>query len=142
MNQNILRGGAIILSKNKPELIAILYRHNRRDWSFPKGHLEKRENFFQAMKREIREETGLRVKPLAKLPDLKYIKIKDKRPVFMKVYLVASLGDSTIKTEHKKDKVKWVRFNKVSSHLTYKSLKDYYKKVFPTVKKFVGKMKI
>lgn len=136
MKLNILRAGAIILSKNNPENIAILYRRNRHDWSFPKGHLNKGENFFQAMKREIFEETGLRVKPLRKLPNLRYIKIKDKKPVFMKVYLVASLDDSAINPENKGDKVKWVKLNKVINQLTYDSLKRYFRKVLPIVKKY------
>ena len=58
----VQKAGAIIISKENPELIALLYRSREDDWSFPKGHVEKGESFIKTAQREIKEETGLFVR--------------------------------------------------------------------------------
>ncbi len=53
--------GAIIIKKNKVLL------HHRTDydmWDLPSGGMEKGETIIQALKREIKEETGLKIKPI------------------------------------------------------------------------------
>jgi len=53
--------GAIITKKNKVLL------HHRMDydmWDLPFGGMEKGETIIQALKREVKEETGLKIKPI------------------------------------------------------------------------------
>jgi mRNA-decapping enzyme subunit 2 len=49
--------GVILISKNSTILIVKGRKMNK--WSFPKGHLEPREDPFHCAIREIREETGI-----------------------------------------------------------------------------------
>ncbi len=55
--------GAVIYRRNEGRVEVLLIRHkNGGHWAFPKGHVEKQETEKETAKREIREETGLKVK--------------------------------------------------------------------------------
>lgn len=55
--------GAVIYRKEKGETEVLLIQHkNGGHWAFPKGHVEKKETEEETALREIREETGLKVK--------------------------------------------------------------------------------
>lgn len=71
------KADAIILNKSNDSIL-LLYRGNKSDWSFPKGHIEEGENDLDAIIRETKEETGLNVDVIKKLPDLEYKTIKMK----------------------------------------------------------------
>lgn len=45
--------------------VALIHRPRYDDWSFPKGKLDPGEGYVQAAVREVREETGLEIEPLA-----------------------------------------------------------------------------
>ncbi len=123
----IQKAGAIILSPQEPRSIALLYRGKQKDWSFPKGHIEDGENIFEAMEREVKEETGLNVSVIEKLPNLSY-KNSDESMVNLFMFLVQSSGNET-KTENEDDQIHWVPINEVYDKLSYDNLKDYYKKI-------------
>ena len=55
--------GAVVFRKREGEPQILLIRHqNGGHWAFPKGHVEKKETEEETALREIREETGLKVK--------------------------------------------------------------------------------
>lgn len=55
--------GAVVYRKKKGGMEILLIRHkNGGHWAFPKGHVEKGETDEETALREIREETGLKVK--------------------------------------------------------------------------------
>ncbi len=55
--------GAVIYRKHEGETEILIIRHkNGGHWAFPKGHVEKKETEEETALREIREETGLKVK--------------------------------------------------------------------------------
>lgn len=55
--------GAVVFRKRDGETQILLIRHeNGGHWAFPKGHVEKKETEEETALREIREETGLKVK--------------------------------------------------------------------------------
>ena len=119
-------------SKNKDN-IALLYRSQQNDWSFPKGHVDQGENATQTMIREIKEETGLTVRIIKILPDLEYINNNDGMAIYMNMFLVVSLDDSELKLEFEKDDIQWIPYNKVVEKLSYDNLKDYFKSVLPII---------
>ncbi len=55
--------GAVVFRKKEgePQILLICHR-NGGHWAFPKGHVEKKETEEETALREIREETGLKVK--------------------------------------------------------------------------------
>jgi 8-oxo-dGTP pyrophosphatase MutT (NUDIX family) len=72
-----LKSGAIILSNDSTKIL-LVYRGKEADWSFPKGHIEENEIPVDAMKREVKEETGLEVSPvITELAPIEYIDSKN-----------------------------------------------------------------
>ena len=57
-----LKAGSILVNK-KTKKIALVYRRDIGEYSFPKGHLEKGETFDEAMIREAKEELGIEINP-------------------------------------------------------------------------------
>jgi 8-oxo-dGTP pyrophosphatase MutT (NUDIX family) len=128
------KAGAIILSKNDENKIALLYRGKQNDWSFPKGHIENGEYPTSAMIREIKEETGLLVKILCELPDMHYTH-PDGSAISIKMFLVQSEDDALLRPELEADAVKWVPMNEVPSTLSHDNLREYFEKVSRLIKK-------
>lgn len=55
--------GALVLRKQEDTLYIVLLRHRfGGHWSFPKGHVEAGESERQTAMREVREETGLKIR--------------------------------------------------------------------------------
>lgn len=52
----VKKSGTILLNLNSKQ-IGLVYRNNRNDYSFPKGHLKKDETLQQCAVRETEEET-------------------------------------------------------------------------------------
>lgn len=65
-------GGVLLRWEGDTLAVAVIHRGRRRDWSFPKGHLEAGESSEEAALREVEEETGLRCRLLAALPSVRY----------------------------------------------------------------------
>ena len=88
----------------------------QKDWSFPKGHIEEREEIAETTRREVREETGLSVKLLSALPPMEYgHPTGDTIVVYM--FLMQSEDDSALRPEVPDDKVVWVNFKDVYEKL-------------------------
>lgn len=128
------KAGAIILSKNDENKIALLYRGKQNDWSFPKGHIEKNEDPTSTMIREIKEETGLLVRILCELPDMHYTH-PDGSSVSIKMFLVQSEDDALLRPELEADAVKWVAMNEAPSTLSHENLREYFENVSRLIKK-------
>ncbi len=136
IKEKTIKAGAIILSNNNKENIALLYRGKQRDWSFPKGHVDLGENSTQTMLREIKEETGLIVKIIKNLPDLEYVSSSGEN-VSIKMFVVISEDDSKLKNEFENDDIQWIPYNKVIEKLSYDNLKDYFTFVSPMVRSVI-----
>jgi 8-oxo-dGTP pyrophosphatase MutT (NUDIX family) len=67
--------GGLVLGSADPTRVALISHRNRAgriDWCIPKGHRETGETLEQTAIREIFEETGLEVKVLQKLGEIRY----------------------------------------------------------------------
>lgn len=123
--QSINKAGAIIFNSPNFDKIVLLYRSKQNDWSFPKGHIDVAESSFEAMEREIKEETGLTGKTIATLPNLEYKNAKRENVnVFM--YLLVVRKKNMLKIEHSGDEVKWIDKNEIVNMLTHSNLKEYF----------------
>jgi 8-oxo-dGTP pyrophosphatase MutT (NUDIX family) len=54
--------GAVIMDDLKPDYKLLLIHQVQGHWCLPKGHVEKKETEHETARREIREETGLKVR--------------------------------------------------------------------------------
>lgn len=121
----IEKAGCIILNKNNPSQIVLIYRKEQNDYSFPKGHLENNETYASCARREAKEETGLDVKILKEFGTLIY-KNSIGKEVCTKYFIAKSLDDTKLKAE-KNTVVFFVDVNDVLNKLSYDNLKDFYK---------------
>lgn len=129
------RKGVLGIVINKKREFLILYRKlHWRGWEFPKGGLSKGETEEQALKRELKEETGLDVNIVTRLPHkvvyyyppefigktgTKYSGAKQV------VYLV--LADGKVKLSEEHAKYRWVSYKdarKLLRHETQKKALD------------------
>ncbi|HBB36965.1 MAG: hypothetical protein UX02_C0002G0175 [Candidatus Moranbacteria bacterium GW2011_GWC1_45_18] len=56
--------GAVVFRREKNKILYLLIQHPKSDgfqghWDFPKGHIEKGETWEDALRREVKEETGI-----------------------------------------------------------------------------------
>ncbi|EKE11057.1 MAG: NUDIX hydrolase [uncultured bacterium] len=128
----IRKAGAIILSSDSSDKVGLIYRTKQKDWSFPKGHIESEESSFEAMIREVVEESGLKVKLLQELPDMNYVDSQGNE-VLISMYLVKSMDDNNTFGKSGDDVVEWVKIEEVSEILTYENLKKYYREILPII---------
>lgn len=130
-NEQTGKAGAIVLHHDNSARIALIYRAKEKDWSFPKGHIKKRETPFTACIREVKEETGLEIEILFQLPDNEYIH-KTGSKIIISMYLARSKGGDFI-VEHPGDKIEWVDIHEVENRLVYDNLKKYFCSVLPII---------
>jgi len=132
--EEILSSGLIYRKKDGCYQVVLL-RDIFGYWTFPKGHVEKGESLSQALKREIKEEIGLKeVKIIKKLGEREYIaNDPQKGRVKRKVtdFLVEATGSTKLKIEKSsgiKD-AKWFGLDKISNLQQYKKAKEVLQKV-------------
>jgi DNA polymerase len=102
------------------------------DLDIPKGHIERKENAFEAAHREIKEETGLEVRFVPYFKKInRYFFYEGKEKIMKTVTLFlaeASKDTITISWEH--SGYKWLDHNSAIGELKYKDMKELVPKVF------------
>ena len=128
--------GAVILYKDKTTdefRILLVKNHNGRFYSFPKGHVELRENEKQTAIREIKEETDLDVEILDGFREVSdycpFGKIR-KRVVF---FLAVAKSNRIKIQESEIDSYTWVPLKEAEKGCTY----DNDRRIIAKVRKFV-----
>lgn len=130
----IKKAGAIIRRTTETgDEILLLYRHKENDWTFPKGHVEAGEDAEMAMRREMKEETGLDVQILKSLPSHFY-----KSPFEGSIETAMFLAEPTdpsqaLQIEHEGDAVRWVPIDEVVTLLSYPNLKEYFQQILAKI---------
>ena len=96
--------------------IAIVHRPHRRDWSLPKGHLERGESHEDAALREVWEETGFRCRITGDGGETAYTDQKGRAKRVR--YFTMSIVDGTFAPNDEVDRLRWVGPDEVET-LTY-----------------------
>ncbi len=117
------KAGCILIDIDKKGLY-LVYRENYKDYSFPKGHIEKGESLIECAIRETEEET--KIKPY----------ILDNNPIYIDKYnninVYYYLAKSNGKSDNKSldtHKTYLIPFDEVYDRLTYDSQKEMYLKI-------------
>jgi len=97
--------------------VLLIHRPQYRDWSLPKGKLERGEGALTCALREVREETGLRCEAGPELAEVRYVdrKGRDKRVRYWAMQPVTG----RFRRNREVDKVKWASLEEAASALTY-----------------------
>lgn len=108
--------------QGKDLLVAIIHRGRYQDWTFPKGKVDKGESFAEAAVREVKEETGLKIKLGVPLETVTYPLDKDKTKVVH--YWCAKVSDkalskSKFKPDEEVSEVVWIKAEDAFTKLSY-----------------------
>ena len=114
--------GAIVIYRNGDDYYTLLVRnHNGRNYSFPKGHVEKGETEQQTAVREVKEETGLDIEIIDSFREVAdycpFGRIK-KRVVF---FMAQTFSDKVTIQEEEIDSCIWVDLNEAHRRCTYEN---------------------
>lgn len=133
--EKTFKAGCILINP-QDKTIALVYRENKNDYSFPKGHLENDETLIECAVRETAEETKRNALILDENPVyLEKYKTPSGEDVIMYYYLAKDNGPSDNKSTDTHPTY-WIPFDEVYEKLTYSSLKTVWNSVKDTVKKY------
>ena len=129
----IFAAGAVCWREvGKDLMVAIIHRGRYQDWSFPKGKVDSGETLAEAAVREIKEETGLKVKLGVPLSTVSYPIDKGKTKVVH--YWAAkvtdkALANSKFKPDEEVSEVVWMKADQAFAKLSYKHDRELLQEV-------------
>lgn len=104
-----------------PEVLLIL-RPKHKDWSLPKGHIEKGESWDLAAQREVKEETGYDTM-ITGFAGFTAYETKSKPKVVL-FWHMEPAGESEFKPSNEVSHYEWVSAREAVDRLTYEKDKD------------------
>lgn len=129
----IYAAGAVCWREDKNDfLVALIHRGRYQDWTFPKGKVDKGETLAEAAVREIKEETGLKVKLGVPLETVSYPLDKTKTKVVH--YWAAKVTDkalakSKFKPDEEVSEVVWLKPEDAFARLSYQHDRELLQEV-------------
>ena len=117
--------GAVIYREYKDEIQYLIISHQGDGhWCFPKGHVEKKETEEETAIREVREETGLKVKLFTDFR--KQIRYNPKENVDKEVvFFLAKAKDKAVDIQLEEiSDFKWLGYEGAIDRITYESSKE------------------
>jgi len=134
--------GVVIFNNGK----FLLLHYEAGHWEFVKGHVEKGEDEITTIKRETKEETG--IKDLKIIPGFKesityFFKRNGELTKKRVDFYLAETKEKKIKLSHEHIGYKWLNFEEAVEQVTFKNAKDVLRKahVFLELRKLSNKIK-
>ncbi len=115
--------GGIVGRNGKVLLVKVTNLQGKVVWTFPKGHLEKKETPLKAALREVEEETGWKCRKTGPLALVRYRFNRNGRPVAKKVrwYRMEPLEKTGKPDGSEIMHTKWVAASRAEKFLSYPS---------------------
>ena len=112
----VLAAGGIVL---RGDQVAVVHRPKYDDWSFPKGKLDKGEDFEQAALREVWEETGMRCAIGRRLGDTSYHDHKDRAKLVRYFEMRPEDESGEFTPNDEVDELRWIPLEDACDVLSY-----------------------
>ena len=137
--------GAVVFRKSGGKIFFLLLHYDLGHWDFPKGHIEKDETAIDALRREIKEETGIeKIKVIDGFKEtIKYIyswppksEEAERRLKFV-VYFLAETKTEKIILSDEHQNYAWLKYKDALKKITYDNGKNILKKA----NEFIEKLK-
>jgi len=123
-------------SNNKIEYLLLKRKLHWKGWEFPKGGAEEKEKPLDAVKREVKEETGLKILNIKNFKlngkydyDKKYLDRKDFIGQTYSLYSAEVKKSNVLLDKQEHSDFKWLEFNKALGLLTWQNQKECLKLV-------------
>ena len=117
------------------ELVHGLRRRDRRTatWSLPKGTPDGDETPAQTALREVAEETGLEVRILDTIGDIRYRFVRDGCRIDKTVHydLMEAIGGDLADHDHEFDEVRWVAVSEADALMRFPTERDIVARALP-----------
>jgi len=115
MPKSTISCGAVVYKKDQGSTWVLLVKQNGNNpgWGIPKGHMERGENYITTACREVKEETGLDIKVITRLPHVTLEKNSYKKVVVP--YLAIQTCDSEPRCDHTASEVVDVKWFDIDS---------------------------
>jgi 8-oxo-dGTP pyrophosphatase MutT (NUDIX family) len=122
----IAAGGVVVRSGEHGAEVALLGRMNDGSWVFPKGTPAAGETVEQTALREVREETGLEVRIIRPLGEMKYSFAAGGERVhkIVQFFLMEATGGDPSLHDAEYDEVRWVAVPDARRMLTFDTYRD------------------
>jgi 8-oxo-dGTP diphosphatase len=115
----VLAAGGLVWRRRDGRIeIVLVHRPKYDDWSLPKGKLDPGEDFEQAARREVEEETGIRARIAGPIGDTTYRDAKA-RSKLVRYYEMQPEDEGTFDPNDEVDELRWVPLDGAPSLLTY-----------------------
>ena len=111
-------GGVVTRTTRGTVEVLVVHRPRYGDWSLPKGKLEPGESAEDAARREIEEETGVRVEMGAPLANAEYVD-RHGRPKVVHYWLMTPLSERPWAPNDEIDATRWITLDEAETLLSY-----------------------
>lgn len=133
---------SVIIKDNK---ILILKRagrenHGANQWEFPGGKLDSQEDFFSALKREIHEETNLKIELLDNMMHVDseiFSEGKYKDYIYIELCAISRAISDDIKISHEHSDFKWIKIEEVHNYALTEEAKLVLKGTYQNILKAI-----